>query len=1773
MKIVLTTIPVERTSAGVFRVSVAVGFLSDDKALLPTEIEALSNWPLYLSELAKSDKLAFSVSFDDGEENSEAKVVRANYDWTEEPWDPGLWDTLVWKKPYKFWKKPYNTNMGEAVTKAITVNERPANIEFRPVTSMPTAEVNESLENLYSKELSNQRERLKGLGFLKKNLSDYERAIMHRIARRTLFEYPQSFDPLKWEARDASGTSLPTDMRLKNADKIAAFEKLLQNKPDAAVLQQRNLARISATALTTAALSHVNGIVVDAYPMDTKSVIKADSEEDQLTTRLLSAAIFHRRIPNPDPGVRAVGNGKFPSALADPQREVDVFERIALLRNYPTHSVDKESATGVGLLRSLGLTVDLAFKLDDPKVDLNGRYCIRVEVKEFAGLHAPICPKTRYVWDEGRTFRAADRRKGTEGQPEDPWLKEGFLTVGDSTQFALVTLDCDGTSQKVIEAIKNVADTEGLQVLTEPHPPFHLLKTGCNLRARGLLNKVDDRVELLTCLSPFGTAGDLDELKAQFKRMGMDDEKGPDRVWEEMQFEVNLVFPGILDARNNPKKSTRIIARSVRAGGKRIAIHWQLFEEGVYRETASPALPAPRSGGIALAWKTRKDRIKQAQERTKELIQKGANAVLYAADLVLGYVPEVLLKHPKPSKTGEWLSLTARYEKFGNIPARYHRLTNGVLRLSTARTLDLPAHMKQMKLDDVHVGGIVFSWNGGSLGASTPSMPELKAHDFKHFAGFRTELLGRQTPLATHLWSQLSDDCRVALEDNSALAALLLADELSALLPGKSLWTEDRFRGIELSAATQGIIDEEKEASASKAERDGRSSVHVAALLNRKLLEDAYPEYILRGSLGNPGLVLQDSQAEERKSLPKGRWGLDPQFAAHQIPPLRFVPPTGGPEHLGIYKFRVRIVDLAGNQARDSESSDTVEEICYHRYEPVPAPELLLDEHPRKHTITKRGLSRMVVRMGYDTDIRWGVPPRTSLSMVETHGLLDRVTDLRNVRSFEDIALTIEGDFPVAKADDPPNLNPVNSRPSANPGENYPLRLPSRASGKRIIPYFPDPLARGVTWALEYLASDKSSPCQTRWLGGESADFIPFYPEHRWPRARAFQIILKATEEHEPAARWSNSSRSLTIHLPTGLSARLHLSSSMEKADNLGILKLGDALLKSTVTTTPPVEGGEFSPLAGGEFIPLLTGSRTIDLISAVRRPTLAPFIASICKDGTATRKGQEIAEIKRNIGEVKVDLEFDVHAEVQSTGKLRFIASWEGPASSDDDGVSPQRIRGHADLGEFQLAEWLAGNPWKPNTELPALPLQRFQHALPDTGFRLVQHVAVGTTRFLEYFDDVNDKNQFELSSAPRLVAMLNCAPPPVPEFAYFVPTFDWRHYADRGKFHSERRKFLRLFLAGPWDLTGDDEMIGICVWPNQQQPLNSAERKVMRQWATCWGQDPLRTVTPNAAAGPKASHFESFAAFAAGEIIDLPSLANKLYRPTNGRPLTKDISTNLLPATRASLRRYIERERDSSSSGRDDHTLRTELAADFGRFVRGEISNKQITRKQFQEEFSCELLLSNLLGQDETFFKFGGTEINWPNTALSIVPYRPEFDDKRKIWYCDVPLGNLPADDVFVRFALARFQPHSVDEVSSLSKIILVDFAQLGQDRYLTVFRKTRLQLQVQLVSGTIASERERERILPPLLLKKEERSGLWIKDNDIKWTGEESLSGHVLLSGFFTWPDHTTARRLVIREQRSEKVTKKVDAKESLKDLIIPSNDPAAFETYPYMEILDV
>ena len=235
------------------------------------------------------------------------------------------------------------------------------------------------------------------------------------------------------------------------------------------------------------------------------------------------------------------------------------------------------------------------------------------------------------------------------------------------------------------------------------------------------------------------------------------------------------------------------------------------------------------------------------------------------------------------------------------------------------------------------------------------------------------------------------------------------------------------------------------------------------------------------------------------------------------------------------YAFRLNAIDMAGYRlcSKDVPLNATTGQYEFSRFDPIPAPALLLVDRLRRGTSYGDQIDQMVLRFGLSLRTllsqRYVVPPRTTFEMVERYGLFDVISPDKRGR-FSDVEICPNGDF---KSDEE----------SGNP-----IGFPPTRKAKRCE-YLPDPLAESFCSWLE----DCTTPGRTIEIPKRS-----FYQGREWPNAR--RIMVRAIDGDQLSANWrkdiipgwpEESARVdvLVITIPKSHEAVLHFSSGPTKGD------------------------------------------------------------------------------------------------------------------------------------------------------------------------------------------------------------------------------------------------------------------------------------------------------------------------------------------------------------------------------------------------------------------------------------------------------------------------------------------------------------------------------------------------------------------------------------------------------------------------------------------------
>ncbi len=162
--------------------------------------------------------------------------------------------------------------------------------------------------------------------------------------------------------------------------------------------------------------------------------------------------------------------------------------------------------------------------------------------------------------------------------------------------------------------------------------------------------------------------------------------------------------------------------------------------------------------------------------------------------------------------------------------------------------------------------------------------------------------------------------------------------------------------------------------------------------------------------------------------------------------------------------------------------------------------------------------------------------------------------------------------------------------------------------------------------------------------------------------------------------------------------------------------------------------------------------------------------------------------------------------------------------------------------------------------------------------------------------------------------------------------------------------------------------------------------------------------------------------------------------------------------------LRVYLERPWFSSGDGEQ---LGVVLLAEGGRFTDiPEAMLPYVTQWGLDPLFDADLPKSVTRATDFTTRVSSETGIKLQETQMpvQIVGHRVQWDAVRQLWYADIELDAGTAYMPFVRLALVRYQPHSIDG-AKISRVAMAEFAQMLPRRRAVLRRTSDMAVHVSL------------------------------------------------------------------------------------------------------------
>ncbi len=741
------------------------------------------------------------------------------------------------------------------------------------------------------------------------------------------------------------------------------------------------------------------------------------------------------------------------------------------------------------------------------------------------------------------------------------------------------------------------------------------------------------------------------------------------------------------------------------------------------------------------------------------------------------------------------------------------------------------------------------------------------------------------------------------------------------------------------------------------------------------------------------------------------------------------------------YRLRARLVNLAGlspplndplvdrlsavfglpNAAQDG--------FAYRRFEPVPAPQVVVDDAA---AVTGPGstLLRLVIRtdnISADQDQRAAatgaasrhlLPPRTSVELGERLGMFDDTNGkLRgDAATWQLIGERDAGELPQV------------THEVAGQEKTFPLIA---GEPLPILPYLPDPLARGI--ALRDLPGTPSgtlvridaatpagplvyAPLAAANARPGSATLIGFGGEADWQLARGLRLHLaEPTSGQAQVPDWDPPTRTLTVYLPKGHRTLVAASCYLETLDlpRMGVwswleeeiaerlahnprppgLQPGAAVDETAHILQRVVEGGHW----------MLTPPTLLELVHALRQPLGHPVFSALdvnhseASDGllTASITGRgdrdELATLTgwRRYGASDACLLGALRVHGVATARVDVLAKWDDPVDDPEQPlpgtISQAAIVERIDLPGTHEGYLLAADATPPNPDQP---------------------VSKGSGRAVGYYDPEHDQIAFVKAG-------------------------------DRALRGAKYRQLEFYQDAAPRHTLGD----------TRHHRVHYRAVAVSRD-SDC---------------------FEEFVDGKPG--FARHSKPAEVSIPASSRPQAPDIAyvvpsfawqrqtdTGVKRSLRfgGGLRVYLNRPWYSSGAGEllgvslwsgqawPDDTERKRLKSYFTQWGMDPIWDTRALGGVPQ--------IGNF---PDRIAQASGVSLAAPdveNLQVDVVAFATRFDPERKLWFADLTLDHGDTYMPFVRLALVRYQPEALPD-ARISRAVLADFAQLTPDRALLV------------------------------------------------------------------------------------------------------------------------
>ncbi len=737
--------------------------------------------------------------------------------------------------------------------------------------------------------------------------------------------------------------------------------------------------------------------------------------------------------------------------------------------------------------------------------------------------------------------------------------------------------------------------------------------------------------------------------------------------------------------------------------------------------------------------------------------------------------------------------------------------------------------------------------------------------------------------------------------------------------------------------------------------------------------------------------------------------GLSVKFVAakNSLPRLRF-----GTS----YRFRARIVDLAGNSLAIADKSlDTdlqvSEPVGYWRFEPVDPPVLV----HRARTSEGESLERMVLRSNWNVDPqaylgtpafaaavqlpasddfeyeaineRHVVPPKSSQLQCEHHGLFDPFFgDPNAIKQAYAIAAREAGTLYDVSATTVAELITPASVAGIATTTALPLRLPSPdnptgdrlAAGQYVIhreplvstPYLPDGTSGG--FALRAMPGHNIPGATVPVVLGPSAAIVRAPDQELvlvvafakdWPDSTGFRIVL---QERTAALSDPPCNENFSDDGTPKWDEDERVLILFVAKGRIARLRYSSFVHKALIDTLglptwidTDGERAFLRDMAQLGCAWMITPYRELTLVHATQQPVCLPELIKV--------------GISRSLGDQHANLRATVRLHGPSSGKFEVEAHWKEWVD-DLEKPAPELIESQGALGEILLAEnhtnvFDLGSAINAQEHDPNRPRARGdRHEFGDTKFRLIEYTLRATTRFREYLPPSLYAQRDEVTRVGPVAEGQKMAigADDDPGAPFLVTSGTALNTVVPSSAHPDEPRIVYVVPTFRWQDT-----------PGKQSLDTTRLGNGLRVWLE----------RPWFSSGN-------------GELLGVVILQHNAK--------FTDIPTHLVPlVTQWGLDPLWDTVLPKSTTRVTDFPAR--------------VADEVVSLREFEDPFNPNV-----------------------NTKVHVIGHRVNWDAERSLWYCDIELDPGRSYMPFVRLALVRYQPNALAS-AKISKVVLADFSQV--------------------------------------------------------------------------------------------------------------------------------